>query len=186
MTDAGPRVMTVGHSTRPLGESLDLLEEHGCRTVVDVRSLPRSRRYPHFDREALAAALTGGGSSTATARRSGACAGPCPPDESVNRGLRNERFRAYADHMQTAEFAEAVVGSSTSPGRIGGRSCAPRPFRGAATDPCSPTRWWPGDAASSTSSTGTGPKSTGSARRPWSRTGRSRIPADPGQQRLDL
>jgi uncharacterized protein (DUF488 family) len=109
MTDTGPLIMTVGHSTRPLDEFLDLLEEHGCRTVVDVRSLPRSRRYPHFDRSALASSLAERGIVYLHCAALGGLRRPMPPGESVNRGLRNEGFRAYADHMQTEEFAEAVA-----------------------------------------------------------------------------
>ena len=109
MTDTGPLVMTIGHSTRSFDEFLELLEENGCRTVIDVRSLPRSRRYPHFDRAALAASLAGRGIGYRHCAPLGGLRRPLPPAESVNRGLRNERFRAYADHMQTEEFAEAVA-----------------------------------------------------------------------------
>ena len=109
MIATGPLVMTVGHSTRPLDEFLDLLEEYGCRTVVDVRSLPRSRRYPHFHRSALASSLAGRGIVYLHCAPLGGLRRPMPPGESVNRGLRNEGFRDYADHMQTEEFAEAVA-----------------------------------------------------------------------------
>lgn len=109
MADEGLQVLTIGHSTRPLGEFLDLLEQHGWGTVVDVRSLPRSRRYPQFNREALAAALEARGISNRHCAPLGGLRQPLDPSESVNRGLRNERFRAYADHMQTAEFADAVA-----------------------------------------------------------------------------
>jgi uncharacterized protein (DUF488 family) len=108
MADEGLQVLTIGHSTRPLGELLDLLERHGCGTVIDVRSLPRSRRYPQFNREPLAAALEERGISYRHCAPLGGLRRPLDPRESVNRGLRNERFRAYADHMQTAEFADAV------------------------------------------------------------------------------
>ena len=106
MADDGPLILTVGHSTRTLEEFLDLLELHGCGTVVDVRSLPRSRRYPHFNRETLAAGLEARGIAYRHCAPLGGLRRPLDP--SVNRGLRNERFRAYADHMQTPGFAEAV------------------------------------------------------------------------------
>ena len=44
-------VVTVGHSTRSLDELLDLLRRYGVRRVVDVRSMPRSRKNPQFNRE---------------------------------------------------------------------------------------------------------------------------------------
>ena len=109
MADEGPVILTVGHSTRPLEAFLALLEQHDCRVVVDVRSLPRSRRYPQFNREALAAALGEQGISYRHCTPLGGLRQPLDPADSVNRGLRNERFRAYADHMQTAEFADAVT-----------------------------------------------------------------------------
>jgi len=109
MTDNGPLVLTVGHSTRTLGDFLDLLEHHGCQTVIDVRSLPRSRRYPHFDGAALASSLAEHGIGYRHCVALGGLRRPLPSAESINRGLRNERFRAYADHMQTAEFEDAVT-----------------------------------------------------------------------------
>ena len=50
-------IYTIGHSNLALERFLDLLEEHGIECVVDVRSYPRSRYVPHFDRHALQAAL---------------------------------------------------------------------------------------------------------------------------------
>lgn len=108
MTGTGPLILTIGHSTRPLDEFLGLLELHGCRMVVDVRSLPRSRRYPRFDRDALASSLAERGIGYRHCAPLGGLRRPLPGGQSLNTGLRNERFRAYADHMQTAEFAGAV------------------------------------------------------------------------------
>jgi uncharacterized protein (DUF488 family) len=50
-------LFTIGHSTRPLPAFLALLVAHGVRQVVDVRTIPRSRRNPQFERDALRAAL---------------------------------------------------------------------------------------------------------------------------------
>lgn len=108
MADAGPLILTIGHSTRPIGAFLDLLQDHECSAVVDVRSLPRSRRYPHFDRAALASSLAERGIGYRHCAPLGGLRRPLPRGQSVNTGLRNERFRAYADHMQTAEFAVAL------------------------------------------------------------------------------
>ncbi len=108
MAAEGLSIFTIGHSTRTLEEFLDLLERHGCGTVVDVRSLPRSRRYPQFNRETLAASLGARGIAYRHCTPLGGLRRPLDPSESVNRGLRNDRFRAYADHMQTPGFAEAV------------------------------------------------------------------------------
>lgn len=53
----GVRLYTVGHSTRTIDELVALLRPFGIGTVVDVRTIPRSRHNPQFEREALRAAL---------------------------------------------------------------------------------------------------------------------------------
>ena len=50
-------VFTIGHSNHPLDGFLALLLQHGITALADVRSAPHSRRHPHFNRKALAAAL---------------------------------------------------------------------------------------------------------------------------------
>ncbi len=50
-------IFTIGHSSHPLADFLALLARHRIVWLADVRSLPRSRRFPQFDRQALAAAL---------------------------------------------------------------------------------------------------------------------------------
>src|SRR5438128_10683425 len=55
--DSEPVVLTVGHSTRALAEFVALLKEHSVARLIDVRTVPRSRHNPQFDRETLPAAL---------------------------------------------------------------------------------------------------------------------------------
>jgi hypothetical protein len=43
-------IFTIGHSTRPIDEFLRLLKAHGVQRVVDVRTIPRSRHNPQFNR----------------------------------------------------------------------------------------------------------------------------------------
>jgi uncharacterized protein (DUF488 family) len=50
---------TIGHSTRPLGEFIDLLAASEVGLVVDVRTVPRSRTNPQYDRETLPGSLSG-------------------------------------------------------------------------------------------------------------------------------
>ncbi|MHB1201462.1 MAG: DUF488 family protein, partial [Polaromonas sp.] len=52
-----PVVLTVGHSTRPLTEFLALLSAHSVTWLVDVRTVPRSRHNPQFNRDNLPTAL---------------------------------------------------------------------------------------------------------------------------------
>jgi uncharacterized protein (DUF488 family) len=94
--------MTIGHSTRTAEEFLSLLQAHRITGVADVRTVPRSRRHPHFSRDALSSFLPSHG---ITYEHFPALVGLRKPRrDSPNGGWRNEGFRGYADHMQTREF----------------------------------------------------------------------------------
>ena len=110
MADEGAVILTIGHSTRPLEAFLALLEQHGCRAVVDVRSLTRSRRYPQFNRETLAAALGKQGMSYRHCMPLEGSASPWIPPTRSTAGSGTSASEPSADHMQTAEFADAVTG----------------------------------------------------------------------------
>ena len=97
-------VFTIGHSTRPLGVLIDMLTSEAVTTLVDVRTIPRSRHNPQFNRESLPAALAGSGIAYAHAEGLGGLRRALP--DSTNGGWRNLSFRGYADYMQTPAFAE--------------------------------------------------------------------------------
>jgi uncharacterized protein (DUF488 family) len=99
-------VYTVGHSTRSLDAFLDLLRENGVERLVDVRQYPGSRRFPHFGREPLRAALEAAGIDYLHAPGLGGRRRGRP--DSANTAWRNAGFRAYADYMETGEFRAAV------------------------------------------------------------------------------
>lgn len=103
---AKARVLALGHSNRPLDETIRLLREAGAAIVADVRTIPRSRANPQYEGAALAHALAKAGIRYAhlpalgglrRARR-----------DSPNGGWRNASFRGYADHMATPEFEEGL------------------------------------------------------------------------------
>jgi uncharacterized protein (DUF488 family) len=100
------RILTIGHSTRPIEEFIALLESHSVTHVIDVRTIPRSRRHPHFSSDALAASLGAAGIAYTHLPDLGGLRRPRP--DSPNTGWRNESFRGYADHMQSAAFAAAI------------------------------------------------------------------------------
>lgn len=102
----GPTIYTIGHSTRPLDAFLAWLRAHGIETLVDVRTVPRSRRHPQFNRENLPESLETLGIAYAHAPRLGGLRHPRP--DSINTGWRNAGFRGYADHMQTPAFDDAL------------------------------------------------------------------------------
>lgn len=100
------KISTVGHSTHSIEDFIGILQAHGIRQLVDVRTMPRSRRVPQFNRENLPASLQASGISyrhlaglggLRHARR-----------DSKNTGWRNASFRGYADYMETREFRENI------------------------------------------------------------------------------
>jgi uncharacterized protein (DUF488 family) len=100
-------VSTVGHSTHPIEEFISILQAHGIRRLVDVRTIPKSRRNPQFSQENLPASLHAAGieyfhlpglGGLRHARK-----------DSLNTGWRNASFRGYADYMQTPEFGENLT-----------------------------------------------------------------------------
>src|SRR5579872_772902 len=95
-------VLTIGHSTRPIEEFLHLLRVHGVARVVDVRTIPRSRHNPQFNRQELSAKLHNAGIHYTHLKALGGLRHA--RTDSVNQGWRNSGFRGYADYMQTSEF----------------------------------------------------------------------------------
>ena len=99
-------IYTVGHSTRAIEEFIALLQQHGVQQLHDIRTIPRSRRNPQFNSEALAASLAAVGISYRHTAELGGLRKP--QRDSVNDAWRNDSFRGYADYMQTAGFNAAV------------------------------------------------------------------------------
>ncbi len=99
---ATPTVLTIGHSTRPLDEFINILRAYGVAEVVDVRTVPRSRHNPQFNRDTLPDALSAVGIGYSHIPELGGLRRPSP--DSRNTAWRNESFRGYADYMQTSEF----------------------------------------------------------------------------------
>lgn len=97
-------VYTIGHSTRAVDALVDMLRAHGVTRLVDVRTVPRSRHNPQFDRDALPGPLATAG--IAHQHMPGLGGLRHPRKDSINTGWRNAGFRGYADYMQTEEFAQ--------------------------------------------------------------------------------
>ncbi len=104
---SAPLVFTVGHSTRPLDEFIALLSAHAVARLVDVRTVPRSRHNPQFNRESLPGALKAAG--IAYVHMPGLGGLRKPRADSPNQGWRNRSFRGYADHMQGEAFAHDLA-----------------------------------------------------------------------------
>ena len=99
-------VWTVGHSTRSAEELGEILRAHGIQVLVDVRSFPGSRRFPQFNRTALAEWLASIGVEYKHEPRLGGRR--TPRADSHNTAWKNASFRAYADHTESEEFQKGV------------------------------------------------------------------------------
>jgi uncharacterized protein (DUF488 family) len=97
-------VSTIGHSTHPIEEFIGMLQAHGIRRLVDVRTIPRSRHNPQFNRDSLPASLEAAGIGYRHMPGLGGLRHA--RKDSTNTGWRNASFRGYADYMQTPEFNE--------------------------------------------------------------------------------
>lgn len=95
-------IYTIGHSTHSLPDFLALLHSHHILTLADVRTHPGSRRFPHFNQEALAAALQSAGIRYTHLPELGGRRKP--RTDSPNTAWKNDSFRGYADYMQTPAF----------------------------------------------------------------------------------
>jgi uncharacterized protein (DUF488 family) len=99
-------IHTVGHSTHPIEGFIGILRAHGISRLVDVRTIPRSRRNPQFNREDLKGSLQTAGIEYFHLPGLGGLRHP--RKDSINLGWRNASFRGYADYMQTPEFGTSL------------------------------------------------------------------------------
>lgn len=103
---AAETIYTIGHSTRTIEEFIEMLKHYGIEQVVDVRTIPRSRKNPQFNRDELEHVLPSVGINYTHLKSLGGLRRPMK--DSPNGAWRNDSFRGYADYMQTPQFEEAV------------------------------------------------------------------------------
>ena len=101
-------IYTIGHSTRPIQELVDLLGAQQVTQLVDIRRIPRSRHNPQYAQEALQGSLEAAGIAYADWRALGGLRSSRA--DSPNTAWRNTSFRNYADYMQTEGFRAGVDG----------------------------------------------------------------------------
>lgn len=100
---------TVGHSTRSLDDFVALLAPSAVARVVDIRTVPRSRANPQYDKATLPAALAAFGLAYEHAAALGGLRGPSrdvPPE--VNGFWTNPSFHNYADYALSPAFRAAL------------------------------------------------------------------------------
>lgn len=100
-------IYTIGHSTRSIEEFISLLKQHTISQLVDIRSVPGSRRNPQYGQEALQESLQSNGIHYTYLKLLGGWRRSASSPE--NAGWRNASFRSYADYMQTTEFTQGIT-----------------------------------------------------------------------------
>jgi len=99
-------IWTVGHSNRPLEGFVEILRAHGIERVLDVRRFPASRKWPHFNAQALSEGLAAAGIDYVGIPELGGRRKPRADSPHV--AWRTDAFRGYADYMDTEEFGREV------------------------------------------------------------------------------
>ena len=104
-----PPVFTIGHSTRSIEEFADLLRRGPVEIVVDVRTVPRSRRNPQYNEDVLGAELEPWQVGYTRIAELGGLRSRSPevPPE-VNAFWDNQSFHNYPDSALTDQFASGL------------------------------------------------------------------------------
>jgi uncharacterized protein (DUF488 family) len=100
-------VFTIGHSTRPIEDFIALLKAHEIQLLVDVRTVPRSRHNPQFNRDTLPGSLRPAGIDYLHMPELGGLRHA--RKDSTNLAWRNLSFRGFADYMETPEFEKGLA-----------------------------------------------------------------------------
>jgi uncharacterized protein (DUF488 family) len=102
-------VFTIGHSTRTIPEFVDLLRQGSVELVVDIRTIPRSRRNPQYNEDVLGAELEPYQLGYVRIAELGGLRGRSPevPAE-VNAFWENRSFHNYADYALSERYADGL------------------------------------------------------------------------------
>jgi len=97
----------MGFSNRLWEDTVEILANHRMQRLVDIRTLPGSRRTPQFNLENLEQKLPEAGVEYLHLKSLGGLRKPIK-DSTLNAAWKNDGFRAYADYMQSTEFETAL------------------------------------------------------------------------------
>jgi len=100
-------IYTIGHSTRPIEEFIDLLRTHHITRLVDIRTIPKSRHNPQYQSSTLKHSLQAAGIEYVYLEELGGLRRPT--NSHKNDGWHNKSFRSYADYMQTKDFEQGIT-----------------------------------------------------------------------------
>ena len=100
-------IFTIGHSTRTPEEFIQFLKNFEIKLLADIRSYPGSKRFPHFNKEALQRTLS---ENNILYQHFPALGGRRKANkDSKNTAWKNSAFRGYADYMETDDFKNAIL-----------------------------------------------------------------------------
>lgn len=100
-------IYAIGHSTRPLDKFIEILLAHHITRLVDIRTIPRSRHNPQFNRESLEVELPKAKIKYRHLKELGGLRHASK--DSLNLGWENTSFRGFADYMQTPAFEKGLA-----------------------------------------------------------------------------
>ena len=101
-------LFTLGHSNRALSELIEMLQQAGVQTLVDIRAQPGSTRHPHFNEDSLREAVSAVGIQYHWAgRQLGGMR--AQKQDSPHKALQNEGLRGFADYMDGPAFQRAIT-----------------------------------------------------------------------------
>lgn len=106
MKEQNKTIWTIGHSTRSLEEFIAMLQSFNIVVIADIRSFPGSRKFPHFNKEALEISLPENKIQYVHLKDLGGRRKPNP--DSKNTAWRHIAFRSYADYMETDSFKDGI------------------------------------------------------------------------------
>lgn len=104
-----PMIYTIGHSTHPLDEFIGILQNHGIEFLVDVRTIPRSRTNPQFNKDSVPERLKAAEIDYRhIAELGGLRSRQKAVIDSPNTFWENKSFRNYADYAMTETFRRGM------------------------------------------------------------------------------
>jgi len=106
MSQKNKIIYTIGHSTRPIDQFIAILKIYGIEEILDVRTIPKSRYNPQFNKKSLSEALKKNNIKYHQVELLGGLRHA--KKDSENMGWRNASFRGYADYMQTPDFSKGL------------------------------------------------------------------------------
>lgn len=99
-------VYTIGHSTHPIDEFLEMLSTFQIEQLVDVRSIPGSRHNPQYNETELQSYLQKHDIDYVHMKELGGLRHTTKT--SINTAWKNASFRGFADYMQTEAFQKGI------------------------------------------------------------------------------